>query len=84
MTSSVVVPSVRRPCASDECRACRSENQDYCVTGRYTERGIFGAHGFVSEWFVDEARVLFLQDDIAADVIDLLCEAAAELTIGYA
>ena len=55
----LVVPSVRRPCASDRCPACRSGSQDYCVTGEYTERGIFGAHGFLSEQFLEEARYLF-------------------------
>jgi len=54
----LVVPSVRRPCPAGDCAACRSGNQDFCLTGRYTERGIFGAHGFATERFVEEERFL--------------------------
>ena len=55
----LVVPSVRRPCPRGDCPACRTLNQDYCITGEYTERGIFGAHGFLAEHFVEEERFLF-------------------------
>ena len=56
----LVVPSVRRPCPSEECAACLSGNQDFCVTGDYTERGIKGAHGFLAEQIVEEERYLHI------------------------
>ncbi len=49
----LVVPAVRRPCDSTNCRACRSGRSDFCQTGNFTERGIGGAHGFMCEQFVD-------------------------------
>jgi glucose 1-dehydrogenase len=52
----IVVPTVRRPCPHDHCPACRSGNQDFCITGDYRERGIEGAHGFAAELIVDEER----------------------------
>ena len=54
----LVVPSVRRPCPHADCPACRGGNQDFCLTGDYTERGIKGAHGFLAEVVVEEARYL--------------------------
>ncbi|PTL77033.1 glucose 1-dehydrogenase [Vitiosangium sp. GDMCC 1.1324] len=54
----LVVPRVRRPCPSRECRACRAGAPDFCVTGEYTERGIQGAHGFAAELFVEDASYL--------------------------
>jgi glucose 1-dehydrogenase len=54
----LVVPTVRRPCRHDNCPACRSGNQDFCITGDYTERGIEGAHGFAAEYVVDDASYL--------------------------
>ena len=56
----LVVPSVRRPCSSEDCGACRSGNQDFCLTGDYTERGIKGAHGFLAEQIVEEERYLHI------------------------
>ena len=56
----LVVPSVRRPCPIDECAACTSGNQDFCVTGKYTERGIKAAHGFLAEQVVEEDRYLHI------------------------
>lgn len=38
-----VVGIVRRP---DDCSCCHAGNWDFCRTGRYTERGIRGAHGY--------------------------------------
>jgi threonine dehydrogenase-like Zn-dependent dehydrogenase len=54
----LVVPTVRRPCPHADCRACQSSNQDFCTTGDFTERGIKGLHGFMTEYVVDEARYL--------------------------
>ncbi len=47
----MVVPSVRRP---DDCVNCRAGQQDMCLTGNYTERGISKAHGFMCEYFVED------------------------------
>ena len=49
---------VRRPCDDPACDACRAGRQDFCVTGNYVERGIKGAHGFMAETVVDDARWL--------------------------
>lgn len=54
----LVVPTVRRPCPHACCRACRAGHQDFCETGDFTERGIKGAHGYLTEMVVDEARYL--------------------------
>ena len=58
-TGELVVCGVRQPCEDAECDACRSGRQDFCVTGRYTERGILGAHGFMTEFVVADARSLY-------------------------
>ena len=54
----LVVPMVRRPCSRPECSACRAGHPDFCETGAYIERGIVGAHGFLAEQVVEEARYL--------------------------
>ena len=56
----LVVPSVRRPCPHEACAACRSGNQDFCITGDYTERGIKQAHGFLAEQIVEQERYLHI------------------------
>lgn len=43
----LVVPVVRRPCG--QCHPCAVGQWDMCLTGNYTERGIKGRHGFLSE-----------------------------------
>ncbi|HXE10812.1 MAG TPA: glucose 1-dehydrogenase [Bryobacteraceae bacterium] len=55
----LVVPNVRRPCAA-HCPACAAGRQDFCYTGRYIERGILGAHGFLTEYIVEAASNLNL------------------------
>ena len=47
-----VVPSVRRAC-HPPCRSCGTGRRDLCTTGGYTERGIFGLHGYFTERAVD-------------------------------
>lgn len=64
----LVVPSVRRPCPDPDCPACRSGQQDFCVTGDYTERGIKGAHGFLTERVVEEEAYLFRVPDALREV----------------
>jgi threonine dehydrogenase-like Zn-dependent dehydrogenase len=53
----IVVPIVRRPCAPP-CGWCASKRRDLCSSGRYTERGIVGAHGYFTEMAVDAAEDL--------------------------
>jgi len=50
----LVVVTVRRPCPSPDCEPCRAGFPDFCRTGDYTERGIKGAHGFMTEFVVDQ------------------------------
>jgi threonine dehydrogenase-like Zn-dependent dehydrogenase len=54
----IVVTMVRRPCLQETCRACRSDRQDFCFTGDFTERGIKGRHGFMTERVVDDQRYM--------------------------
>jgi threonine dehydrogenase-like Zn-dependent dehydrogenase len=54
----LVVPMVRRPCHHDHCRSCRAGRQDFCFTGDIRERGIKEAHGFMTEYVVDDARYM--------------------------
>lgn len=50
----LVVPMVRRNCQPG-CAMCRRGRRDNCLTGAYTERGIFGLHGYLCEYAVDSA-----------------------------
>jgi len=54
----LVVPMVRRPCPHDHCTACRRGRQDFCFTGDFRERGINGAHGYMTEIVVEEEQYL--------------------------
>jgi threonine dehydrogenase-like Zn-dependent dehydrogenase len=54
----LVVPMVRRPCPHEYCTACRSDRQDFCYTGDFIERGIKEAHGFMTEFVVEDERYL--------------------------
>jgi glucose 1-dehydrogenase len=47
-----VVPLVRRPCVP-ACSWCAMGRRDLCSTGKYTERGISGLHGYFTELAVD-------------------------------
>jgi threonine dehydrogenase-like Zn-dependent dehydrogenase len=49
----LVTATVRRP---DGCPACMSGQPDMCQWLDYTERGIAGLHGFMSESVVEDAR----------------------------
>ena len=44
----LVVSTVRRP---DECPNCRAGESDMCLFGKYTERGIKGAHGYMGQYY---------------------------------
>lgn len=54
----LVVPMVRRPCRYETCVACRADRQDFCYTGEFTERGIKGMHGFMTEFVVDDQKYM--------------------------
>jgi threonine dehydrogenase-like Zn-dependent dehydrogenase len=54
----LVVPTVRRPCPHAHCRACRADRQDFCFTGDFTERGISGRHGYLTERIVDDEKYM--------------------------
>jgi len=50
-----VVPMVRRP---DNCINCQHDEQDMCLTGNYTERGITGQDGYMAEYFTEQEKYL--------------------------
>ncbi len=52
-----VVPIIRRACAA-LCPACTARRFDLCATGNYRERGIFGAHGYFTEFALDATENL--------------------------
>lgn len=54
----LVALTVRRPCNEATCIACRVGRQDFCVSGGFSERGIKGAHGFMTEFVVEDERYL--------------------------
>ena len=68
----LVVPSVRRPCDDPSCSACRGGRQDFCYTGRFVERGIKEAHGFLAERVVEDAQYLTLVPAELRDVAVLV------------
>jgi len=64
----LVVTTVRRPCPHPECRPCLSGYPDFCTTGDYTERGIKGEHGFMTEYVVDDERYMHVVPPELRDV----------------
>ncbi|NOU98006.1 alcohol dehydrogenase catalytic domain-containing protein [Paenibacillus sp. LMG 31456] len=56
MRGDLVCALVRRPCKVPDCVNCRNGHADFCETGQYVERGIKGSHGYLSEFYVEEAR----------------------------
>jgi threonine dehydrogenase-like Zn-dependent dehydrogenase len=54
----LVITMVRRPCDDPKCTACRAGRQDFCYTGGFTERGIKGRHGFMTEFVVDDEKYM--------------------------
>jgi threonine dehydrogenase-like Zn-dependent dehydrogenase len=52
-----VVPMIRRACPTG-CAMCGRRRRDLCLTGQYTERGIFGEHGYLTETAIDDAADL--------------------------
>jgi threonine dehydrogenase-like Zn-dependent dehydrogenase len=68
----LVVLTVRRPCDDPECAACRAGRQDFCVTGRFSERGIKGADGFMTEFVVEDEHYLVRVPKALSDVAVLV------------
>lgn len=68
----LVVPMVRRPCSHADCQPCRSHRQDFCFTGDFTERGIKQAHGFMTEFVVDDQRYMNPVPETLRDVAVLV------------
>jgi len=66
-----VVPTVRRGCP-EHCIACEQMRQDFCYTGHFTERGIKGAHGYMTEYVVDDEKYMNLVPPDLKDVAVLL------------
>ena len=64
----LVAMTVRRPCGDVTCEACRGGRQDFCVSGRYRERGIKEADGFMTELVVEDERYLVPVPHSLADV----------------
>jgi glucose 1-dehydrogenase len=64
----LVVTMVRRPCDHPECVACRAGRQDFCYTGDFTERGIKGRHGYMTEYVVDDEKYMNV---VAGDLRDI-------------
>ena len=54
----LVVPTVRRPCGEARCLPCRIEESDMCFTGRFTERGIKSAGGYMTELIAEHPAYL--------------------------
>ncbi|HLN02848.1 MAG TPA: glucose 1-dehydrogenase [Bryobacteraceae bacterium] len=54
----LVVPRVRLPCRHAACAACRGGQPDFCTSGDFVERGIKQAHGFMTDFVVDEEEWL--------------------------
>ncbi len=52
----LVVATVRRGCGA--CRFCAANRSDFCETGRYTERGIWRADGYLAEEYVETPAYL--------------------------
>jgi threonine dehydrogenase-like Zn-dependent dehydrogenase len=64
-----VVPLVRRPC-HPPCASCARGRRDLCVSGRYTETGIFGRHGYLREYAVDaETDLVRVPADLASRAV---------------
>jgi threonine dehydrogenase-like Zn-dependent dehydrogenase len=64
----LIVTTVRRPCGRPECRPCKHDRPDFCRTGAYTERGIKGRHGFMTEEVVDHAKNMHVVPRTLADI----------------
>ena len=64
----LVVTTVRRPCGQPKCRPCQHGRPDFCRTGAYTERGIKGRHGFMTDEVIDDENNMHLVPPKLADI----------------
>jgi threonine dehydrogenase-like Zn-dependent dehydrogenase len=64
----LAVTMVRRPCGHPECPACAVGRPDFCVTGKFTERGIKGRHGYMTEQVVDDQRYMIAVPRVLREV----------------
>jgi len=64
----LVVTTVRRPCGNTACRPCHHDRPDYCTTGDYTERGIKGRHGFMTDEIIDDDKNMHVVPPSLADI----------------
>ncbi|HVT09467.1 MAG TPA: glucose 1-dehydrogenase [Polyangia bacterium] len=64
----LIVTTVRRPCDSPGCRPCQHRRPDFCLTGTYSERGIKGLHGFMTDEVVDRAENMHVVPPRIADI----------------
>src|SRR2546421_6568199 len=51
----LVVSTVRRP---DDCPNCQAGESDMCLFGNYIERGIKGAHGYMSDYYLEKPEFM--------------------------
>lgn len=72
LRGDLVIPMVRRPCSRDWCVACRSNRQDFCYSGEFTERGIKERHGFMGEFVVEDEAYLVRVPHALRDVAVLV------------
>jgi len=68
----LAVPTVRRPCAHQDCLACRSGRQDFCFTGDFTERGIKQRHGYMCEFVTEDQQYLSAVPGVLREVAVLV------------
>ena len=52
----LVVCTVRRPCRLPECPTCAHGESDMCYTGKFTERGILHADGYMTSRIVESTE----------------------------
>jgi threonine dehydrogenase-like Zn-dependent dehydrogenase len=52
----LVVCTVRRPCRQPECPTCAHGESDLCYTGKFTERGIYHADGYMTSRVVESTE----------------------------
>ena len=52
----LVVVTVRRACRQPECPTCAHGESDFCYTGKFVERGIFHAHGYMTQRIVESTE----------------------------
>lgn len=72
LPGDLVVMVVRHPCNESSCLPCRSGRQDLCASFAYTERGIQAAHGFMTEYIVDDEQFVYKVPPVLRDVAVLV------------